>query len=198
MARLRSFCCGEVEWHKHIQRTYMESNENNWKLGEIANLPRKEKVLKDGSTVYVHYIASRFICIREATETQRGILMKVLGKAYSDQVKMVGGEPFGKDEYYETFEGQRYFSYTFPSANEVKEVLDILRDNTSLLQKFENAKMHVNPDGMFWVRETARNAFLKKVPQVYGGRNGQFYSPKDDTNYYRITMAYFQNGKLTW
>ena len=58
--------------------------------------------------------------------------------------------------------------------------------------------MHVNPDGMFWVRETARNAFLIKIPQVYSGRDNQIHNISDDTNYYRITMVYFYKGQLTW
>ena len=177
----------------------MESNDKKWKLGEIATLPRTEKVLKDGdSTSYARYIGSRYICIREATEGQNGILMKVLGKAFSDQVKLVGGEPFGKDDGEELFSGRRYYSYPFPSSNEVKEVLDILRGNPSLLQKFEDAKMHVNPDGIFWVRETIRGTFLKKNLQVYGGRNGQLYNPSDDINYYRITIVYFDKDQLIW
>ena len=177
----------------------MESNENNWTLGEIAKLPKMERPLKQSvSKVYMHYIASRYICVREATDGRRGILMKVLGKAYSDQVKMVGGEPFGRDEHEELFVGQRYYSYPFPTANEVQEVLEILRANPSLLQKFEDARMHVNPDGMFWVRETARNAFLKKIPQIYDSRSGQLCNPSDDTNYYRITMVYFFKGQLSW
>ncbi|MBQ1880305.1 MAG: hypothetical protein II156_01570, partial [Lachnospiraceae bacterium] len=173
--------------------------DKKWKLGEIATLPRTEKVLKDGdSTSYARYIGSRYICIREATEGQNGILMKVLGKAFSDQVKLVGGEPFGKDDGEELFSGRRYYSYPFPSSNEVKEVLDILRGNPSLLQKFEEAKMHVNPDGIFWVRETIRGTFLKKNLQVYGGRNGQLYNPSDDINYYRITIVYFDKDQLIW
>lgn len=176
----------------------MEQKENNWNLGEMANLTRQQKLLKGGSTSYVKYIASRYICIRESTPGKRGILMKVLGKAYSDQVKMVGGEPFGHDDYEELFEGHRYYSYPFPSANEVQEVLEILRGNPSLLQKFEEAKMHVNPDGDFWVRDTARNAFLMKVPLVYSGRDDQLHNPSDDTNNYRITMVYFYKGQLTW
>lgn len=177
---------------------YMDQHENYWKLGEMANLPRQEKVKKGGSTSYVNYIASRYICVREATDGRRGILMKVLGKAYCDQVKMVGGEPFGRDEHEELFAGQRYYSYPFPTANEVQEVLEILRANPTLLQKFEDARMHVNPDGMFWVRETARNAFLIKIPQVYSGRDNQIHNISDDTNYYRITMVYFYKGQLNW
>ena len=176
----------------------MELKENNWKLGEIVKVPRQEKVLKDGSTSYVQYIESRFICIREATEDQRGILLKVLGKSYSDQIKTVGGEPFGLDDHAELFNGHRYYSYRFPSVNEVKEVLDILRDNYTLLQKFDEAKMHVNPNSLFWVRETSRNVFLKKSPQVYDGREDKLCNPSDDTNYYRITVAYFSKDQLTW
>ena len=176
----------------------MESNENNWTLGEIANLPRTENEWKSGFTSYVHYISSRYICVREATDMQRGILVKVLGKAYRDQVKMVGGKPFGRDDYEDAFSGGRYYSYPFPSADEVQEVLDILRGNASLLQKFEDAKMHINPNGMFWVREIARNAFLKKIPQIYDSRSGQLCNPSDDTNYYRITMVYFFKGQLSW
>ena len=73
----------------------MTSNENNWTLGEVANLPRMDKMLKDGTTAYMQFIASRYICIREATDGQRGILVKVLGKSYSDQIKTIDGKPFG-------------------------------------------------------------------------------------------------------
>ena len=77
----------------------METTENNWTLGELVNLPRQEKLLKtSGPKSYSHFICSRYICIREATEGQRGILMKVLGKAYDDHIIMVNGEPFSKDE----------------------------------------------------------------------------------------------------
>ena len=176
----------------------METNENNWKLGEIVHLPRSEKKLKDSFTVYVNYIESRYICVREATDGQRGILMKVLGKAYRDQVKVVGGTAFSHDDHEELFVGDRYYSYPFPSTSEVQEVLDILRGNDALLQKFEEAKMHINPNSMYWVRETVRNAFLKKIPQVYVASSGQLQNPSDDTNYYRITMVYFYKGQLIW
>lgn len=94
----------------------MESNENKWTLGEIVTLDRKEKPLKkSGTTTYERFI----ICIREATEGQQGILMKVLGKPDSEQIKIVNGQPFCKDDYDELFEGNRFFSFPFPSANEV-------------------------------------------------------------------------------
>ena len=52
----------------------MESNKNNWTPGEIATLPKQEKTLKKSLTnQYVHYIASRYICIRgeSAWQVQR-------------------------------------------------------------------------------------------------------------------------------
>lgn len=177
----------------------MESKENSWKLGEIVNLPRSEKLLKkSGSATYQRYIASRYICIREEANEQHGILLKVLGKAYSDQVAMVGGEPFSKDSQVELFDSYSYFSYPFPSSSEVKEVLGILRSNHGLLQKFEDAKMHINPESMYWVNETARKAIVKKIPQVYSSQDDQIHTATEDTAYYRISIVYFYNGKLTW
>ena len=177
----------------------MESNKNNWTLGEIATLPKQEKPLKQsGSTTYVQYITSRYVCIREATDSQRGILVKVLGKFYSDQVGIVNGEPFSKDDRDELFVGHRYYSFPFPSAKDVKEVLDIIEDNQDLLQKFQAASMHINPNSTFWVSDTVRNKFFLKKPQILSGRDGQLYTPSDDDNHYRLSIVYFFKGSLVW
>ena len=88
----------------------MEPNKNNWTLGELVTLSRQEKPLKNGGlSQYGCYIGSRYICIREETEGKRGILLKVLGKVFSDQVKIVDGKPFSKDEVAELFMGHSYF-----------------------------------------------------------------------------------------
>lgn len=177
----------------------MKSKKYAWTLGEIANLSRQERPLKSsGLTSYMHFISSRFICIREESEGSRGIILRVMGKAYADQVKMVGGEPFTRDDHEAAFAGHRYYSYTFPSAKEVQEVIDILRENPLLLMTFEDAKMHINPDGRFWVRETARNKLLQKIPQIYDGIDGQLHKAADDTPYYRIAIAYFYKDTLKW
>ena len=175
----------------------MESNEHNWSLGEIATLQKMEKLLKkSGSTAYVHYISSRYICIREATDKQRGILVKVLGKPYGDQVGMVNGKPFCKDDHYELFDSHRYYSFPFPSARDVKEALDIIRENQDLLQKFEAASMHINPNSTFWVNNTTRNKFFIKKPQVLSGRDGQLYPADNDGQHYRLSIVYFFKGSL--
>ena len=177
----------------------MESNKSNWNLGEIANLPRTEKVLKQsGSTTYVHYIQSRYICIREATENQRGILLKVLGKPNSEHLRMVSGLPFCKDDREELFNGRRYFSFPFPSARDVQEVLEILKWNQSLVDQFEAASMHINPDSTFWVNDTTRNMLFQKKPQFLDARDAQLHPATDDANHYRLSIVHFFKGNLNW
>lgn len=177
----------------------MNTVKNNWTLGETATLPRKsEQLRKSGSTVYDRCIGSRYICIREASETRRGILMKVLGHTYDNHIKIVNGQPFCKDDRDELFFGVRYFSYPFPSAREVQEALDIIRDNQSLLQKFEEASMHVNPSSTFWVNDTTRNMLFLKKPQYLDSQDGQLYPATAGSKHYRVTFAYFYKDTLSW
>lgn len=177
----------------------MDSKENNWTVGETVTIKRMERPLKEsGSTSYAQYISSRYICIREVNGEQRGILLKVLGKAYSNQIEMVNGQPFCKDDHEELFAGHRYCSYPFPSAKEVQEVLEIIRDNKSLLHKFETASMHINPESTFWVNDTKRNMLLMKKPQIFSGRDGQITPARDDVNHYRISIVYFSKDSLIW
>ena len=172
---------------------------NNWTIGEIVTLPQEEKLLKEnGMYHYLFHIGSRYVCIREAVNGQRGILLKVLGKTISDNVKIVSGEPFCRDDCEELFIGYRYRSYPFPMAHQVKEVLDVLHQEPTLLQKLEEANMHLNPNGIFWVADTTRNAFLFKIPQVYDTGTCQLRSVSDDTAYYRISVVYFFRGHLSW
>lgn len=177
----------------------METTENNWTLGEVATLPREEKLLKEsGMKSYSHYIASHYICIREATDRQRGILMKVLGKMDSDRIMIVNGKPFSKDDREELFAGRRYYSYPFPTASTVREALDIIRNDQDLQQKFEAASMHINPDSTFWVSDTTHNMLMQKKLQFLGGRDGQLYPASDDGLHYRVTFVYFYKGNLNW
>jgi hypothetical protein len=177
----------------------MESTENSWHLGEIVTLPRKEKLLKEsGSTVYEWLIGSRYICVREATEGQRGILVKVLGKIPPEYIMTVGGYPFCKDDGEELFSGMRYFSYPFPVVNDVQEVIEILRGNASLIQVFEDASMHINPKSKFWVNETESRFLVMKKPQCYDSYSEQIGIPSKDDAPYRLTMVYFYKGNLSW
>ena len=69
----------------------MESDKKNWKLGEVVLLPRKTTQI---NKKYEYLMASRYICIREATEGQRGILLRVLDKIARKNIIMRGGKPF--------------------------------------------------------------------------------------------------------
>ncbi len=154
---------------------------NNWTLGEVTTIKRMERTLKESdSTSYMQYISSRYICIREDNGEQRGILLKVLGKIHRDQIDMVNGQPFCKDDHQDLFAGHCYSSYPFPSVKEVQEVLEILRDNKSLLQNIK------------------RNKFFMKKPQIFSRRNGQLLPAQDDGYHYRISIVYFSKGSLIW
>lgn len=172
------------------------SDEANWRLGELVSLGWNYKVIKkNGDIFYAYYAASHYICIREATNGQCGILVKVLGKIPMDRIMLVNGEPFCKDEREELFMGKRYYSYPFPTLNALKEVLEIISSNEALQGRFKTASMRLNPASSFWVRETA-GTFLKKKLQYYNATSGQLCKGNDDATHYRLSIAYFNNNEM--
>ena len=177
----------------------MEYNTNYWHVGEIVKLPRTETPLtRNGNTSYDWIVGSRYIVIREATDSQRGILAKVLGQFTPKYIIIVDGQPFSKNDKDDLIDGARFFSYPFPAAKDVKEALDILRNNPSLLQKFEEASMHIDIQSKFWVSETASHLIIMKKPQCYDAYSGSVITASDNNAPYRLTLAYFYKGELTW
>lgn len=175
----------------------MVTNENNWKVGELVNLPRTEKLLKkSGTTQYERLTGSHYLCIREANDKQRGILVKVLGRCQPEYVTVVDGRPFTKDDREEAFGGLRYFSYPYPSVKDVKTVVDILDNNPTLLKYFENVSMHINPKAKFWVSNMGRQMLIFKQPQCYDPVSGVISTISDDETAYRITLVFFFKGEL--
>ena len=177
------------------------TNTKNCKIGEIINLPRAKRVLVSGSNLtYEHFIGSRYICIREASTGQRGILVKVLGRASGDYAKIVKGVPFWRDDDDITFYGAIYYGYPLPSVKAVKEVLGIVKGNESLLRQFEEARMHINPDSTFWVKKIRRSKLFFKKLQYLDAHDGKLYTANDNANkHYRISIVYFNNdGEITW
>lgn len=172
-----------------------ESDNKNWKLGEVVLLPRKTT---QSNKKYEYLMASRYICIREATAGQRGILLKVLGKTTRENIIMQGGQPFCKDEKYEGLYSDTYFSYRFPPVKELKEVLDILKKDESLVEIFEKAKMHINPNSTFWVSDTASRLLFLKEPQYYDANFGLLTAASDNEPHYRLTIAYFYKSNVSW
>ena len=131
--------------------------------------------------------------------TKRGMLAKVLGKTTRDSINISGGEPFFKDEKDEGFMNDTYYSYRFPSVAELKEILEIIRNDESLIEKFEKASMHINPNSTYWVRDTTRNLLLLKKPQYYDANSDGLITAADDNSlHYRITVAYFYKSQISW
>ena len=169
-------------------------NEANWHLGDLVNLSWNQKeIKKSGRKSYAYYALSNYVCVREATDRQRGILVKGLGKIQRERVMLVNGKPFCKDEREELFMAKCYFSFPFPTADELKEVLDIVRFDMNIQQKLIDNSMFFNHNGTFWVNDSKSLFFgLKRSPQYYDPSTGRFATAKSlDERHNRITIAYF-------
>ena len=180
----------------------MEEKKNTWKLGEKADFPfTSTEFKKSGSffkTFYKHFYSSRFICIREETDEQPGILLKVLGRTSPKDIIIVGGEPFCKDEKEEMISGRTYASYRFPTIKQVSEVVEILRENRWLKDLLENSEMHINLQAYFWVRNVAGGFLFGKKPRYFDPESKTLYTVSDKTPHYRLAVVYFHKGELTF
>lgn len=176
----------------------MVQNKENWKVGEIVNLTwTSDKFKTSGETVYYHFFGSRFLCIKQPDDENKvAIFVKVLGKTSPADVMMVGGEPFCKDQKDDLFTGVSYSSFRFPKLDDLKEVLQIIRDNPEFKSCLEEAGMHINLDSTFWVRESIRGHLLQKKPQIYNAGNGCLSAISNDTPHYRLAIVFFTDGKF--
>lgn len=175
----------------------MNKTETKWRLGDIVNVPRKSSEIENGMKSYEYFISSRYVCIREEDGEQSGILIKVLGKITSDNIMLKGGEPFCKDDKEEGFTSDVYYSYRFPSEAELKEVLSIIRNDQRLIDKLEEASMHINPNSTFWVRETGRSLLIRKKLQYYDVLSGKLIAESNDGGvHYRLSIAYFHKAQI--
>ena len=72
---------------------------------------------------------------------------------------------------------------------ELKEVLGIIRNNRSLLQQFEEASMHINPQSKFWVNETVNHMLVMKKLQYYDAASDSLLPAADTDIAYRLTIV---------
>ena len=64
-----------------------ELKTDNWRLGELVSLKWNDELIKkDSQKSYAYYAVSGYICVREATGGQCGILLKVLGNFNKDNM----------------------------------------------------------------------------------------------------------------
>ena len=177
----------------------MEPITSNWKTGDIVTLQRIDKMLKKNrTTAYKELVSSRYVCIREASNDQRGILVKVLGKIPARYLNIVGGKPFVKDDTEELFYDTNYYSFPFPKAIEIEEVLSIIRHNPELLNVFESISMHIDTEATFWVRETTRNMLFMKQLQFFDASQSLTCVAKENKAHYRLSIVYYYNSELVW
>lgn len=171
-----------------------ETKKRDWSAGELVTLRMSTTLLKRSDLKsYSNFVNSRYVCIREATKGQRGILVKTLGKAPCDYVMLVSGKPFCKDQRDELFESTHYYSYSFPKVEELKEVLDIIRLDMDIQQKLIDNNMFINPNGSFWVSDTKSLFFgMKRRLQYYDPSTGSLATANSyDERHQRLTIAYF-------
>ena len=172
----------------------LKTAKNEWNVGELVTLQwTRTHLIKEGKALYSNYINSHYFCIREATKGQRGILIKNLGKTRQNNIMLVSGNPFCKDDFDNMFLNKHYFSFSFPMAEELKEVLDILRSDIDIQQKLLDNNMVINPNGTFWVNDT-KSQFLGLKRKL------QYYDPPTDSlvttnsqneRHQRTTIVYF-------
>lgn len=172
----------------------LRTTKNEWSVGELVTLDwTQTHLIKEGKMSYSYMIDSSYFCIREATESQRGILIKSLGKTKQNNIMLVRGKPFCKDDFDNMFLNKHYFSFSFPMADELKEVLDILRSDIDIQQKLLDNNMITNPNGTFWVNDTKSQFLgLKRKLQYYDSPTDSLVTANSQSErHQRITIVYF-------
>ena len=171
-----------------------ETTKTEWKAGEVVTISQNTKLWKrSDKKLYSNIASENYVCVREATKGQRGILVKGLGKVRRERIILVNGKPFLKDEREELFVGKHYYSYPFPTVKELKEVLDIVRSDMDIQQQLIDNGMFFNPNGTFWVSDTkAQFLGLKQTLQYYDPSTDRLAIAKSlDERHQRLTIAYF-------
>ena len=172
----------------------LRTTKNEWSVGELVTLDwTRTHLIKEGKMSYSYMIDSSYFCIREATESQRGILIKSLGKTKQNDIMLVRGKPFCKDDFDNIFLNKHYFSFSFPMVDELKEVLDILRSDIDIQQKLLDNNMITNPNGTFWVNDTKSQFLgLKQKLQYYDSPTDSLVTANSQSErHQRITIVYF-------
>ena len=176
-----------------LKRSFQEQAAN-WSAGELVNLGQHTALLKkSGSYMYSNVASSQYVCIRTTSDGKHGILLKGMGKIRRKHIMLVRGKSFCKDERDELFEGLHYYGYPFPTADELRDILDLVRTDTTIQQKLKASGMSFSPDATFWVSDT-KSCFLglKHCPQYYDPSTGRLATAKSlDEHHQRISVASF-------
>lgn len=172
----------------------------NWKKGEVVSLPRKTKTIKKcGVSSYSYIHSSRYVCIREATPTVPGILVKVMGRYARHDIKMVCGQPFCKDDNDELFASNSYLTFPFPTADELREALSVIHAEPDVMEGFHKASMHLNLQSKYWVRDTERHLLVVRKALCLDASTGVVAQPLPNEVPYRLALAFFDaENNILW
>ena len=166
----------------------------NWATGEMVSLPYSDETLKqNGNKTYKYELPTNCFCLRKAEDYRRGILVAVLGNYSADRILIVGKAPFCKDSKTQGFYDVTYHSYPFPSVEELKEVLAIVRSDTAMQQMLREQHVNIDPAATFWVRDTRRPLFpWWRKPLYYDPQTDSLHTAhSNDERHHRITIVYF-------
>ncbi|MBR1542933.1 MAG: hypothetical protein IJ628_10040 [Bacteroidaceae bacterium] len=165
-----------------------------WRVGDKVSLPYSEDtILEMNYKVFKYELPNECLCLREPDNEKPGILIKVMPKCPAEELQVVNGKAFFKDNKSSGFSSDIYSCYPFPSASEVKDVLGYIQNNEAAKALLSNQKIHLDPSRTYWIEDICSSRFFFK-------RRFQYYDPKTDDVaaakvgsdvHHRLFIAYF-------
>lgn len=177
----------------------MTEKKSRWTVGEKVSLHHHKTILyRLPRRIFAHFVASRYLCIREASSKNRGILLKVLGTFEAGEISSRRFEAFckdAKDDGYD-FRPDSYYSFRFPTKKQVKEVLQILKAQPELVERLYEIGMGFSWQQGYWVRGMAFNCLLGSKPKWYDPTaDAVFVSHRSEEEHLRMSIVYFDAEK---
>ncbi|MCR4852225.1 MAG: hypothetical protein K5893_01370 [Prevotella sp.] len=173
------------------------SNLSEWKVGNlVAPGLMFRKICHYGGKIYMNFVDSKFVCIREATASEPGVLVKVLNSCDQSRFLFRKGEPFVKDYKNVNFESPvEYCSFRLPTVEEIKFVLSIAKSDKTLGEMLSDRGLSPYEPATYWTRDISRSIIGRHV-KFYDSATGEVKSESgDDTERIRITVVYFTTHK---
>ena len=166
----------------------------SWAVGEKVILPYTEDTVKEESyKVFKYELPNECLCLREPNDDKYGILIKVLPKCPAEELHIVNGKAFFKDNKSAGFSKDVYSCYPFPTSSEVEDVLEYIQNDKAAKKLLSNRKIHIDPSQTYWIEETASSVFFKRRFQYYDPKTkGVATAKRDSEVHHRLFIAYFK------
>ena len=170
---------------------------SEWKVGDVvAPGLMFRKICRFGGKIYMHFLDSKYICIREASAEAPGMLVKVLNSCDQSRFLFRGGEPFIKDYKTVNFESPvEYSTFRLPTVEEVRFVLATAKADVQLGQMLANRGLSPNEPATYWTRGIGGNILGRRVEFYDSATRTVKTESGSNTERIRITVAYFTSQK---